>query len=254
MSRSDPIRTNYYDALERTEKFADVLFYIGASVSIASLFIKKEMLPELYNLTMIAFAITVISIFIIGISIKLYFIPRAEDNRRREFFGKAYDISLIHEKTDGYYNNDQTEPMRRIAAQVLENSWFSKNITLRMLRLERSKVAIYFIAWFICIYWRGADFGLILAISQAVFSEQIIAKYIRLEWLRGRCEDTYERTRTLFTCGASGNSFNAMAVDVCSFYETSKANAAITFPSSLFFKMNQNLSDEWECIRIDLKI
>lgn len=254
MSRSDPIRINYYNALERAENIANALFYFGAVISIASLFITKEKLPELYSFIMVVFAVTVILIFIIGISIRLYFLPRAEDNRRREFFGKAYDISLIHEKTEGYYNNDQVEPMRRIAAQVLENSWFSKNITLRMLRIERGKVVIYFMVWFVCIYWRNADFGLMLAVSQAVFSEQVIAKYIRLEWLRSRCEDTYDRTRNLFTSCASGASFNAMAVDLCSFYETSKANAAITFPSSTFTKMNHRLSEEWGRIRLDLNI
>lgn len=254
MSRSDPIRVNYYNALERAENIANGLFYFGAVISIASIFVTKERFPDLYGVIMVAFAVTVLSIFIVGVSVRLYFFPRAEDNRRREFFGKAYNVSLIHEKTDGYYNNDQIEPVRRIAAQILENSWFSKSIALRILRLERAKVVIYFMAWFVCIYWRSADFGLILAVSQAVFSEQVIAKYIRLEWLRSRCEDTYDRTRNLFTSCASDTSFNAMAMDLCSFYETSKSNAAITFPSSTFMKMNHSLSEEWERIRLDLNI
>lgn len=254
MSRSDPIRINYYNALERAEKTANILFYFGAFLSIISIFLTREKFPQIYDFVMVVFALTVISIFVVGLSVRLYFLPRAEDNRRRDFFGRAYEFNLIHERTDGYYNNCQVEPSRRIAAQVLENSWFSKNITLRMLCFERVKVGLYFLVWMICIYWRGADFGLMLAVSQAVFSEQIIARYFRLEWLRSRCEATFERVRTLFASGVSGASFDAMAVDLCSFYETSKSSAGITFPSSLFVKMNSHLSEQWEQIRQDLGV
>ncbi|NWB64305.1 hypothetical protein [Pseudomonas sp. F1002] len=254
MSRHDPIRVNYYDALERADQFADWLFYLGAVLSIGSLFVVKEEYPLLYNFVMIGFAVSVLFMFVVGLGTKLYFSPRAEDGRRQDFFGSAFGVNLSHEKTDGYYNNDQTEPVRRIAAQVLENSFFSKSIALRMAFRERIKVSVYVFLWIVCLSRRESDFGFILAASQAVFSEQVLAKFVRLEWLRIRFERTYENTYRLFKSKPSHADFNAMALEILSFYETSKSNAAIPLSSAIFEKLNTKLSIEWDSIKKSLKI
>lgn len=254
MSRHDPIRVNYYDALERADKLADWLFYLGAVLSIASLFVVKDEHPLFYNVVMIGFAVSVLFMFVVGLSTKLYFSPRAEDGRRQDFFGNAFGVDLSHEKTDGYYNNDQTEPVRRIAAQVLENSFFSKNIALRMAFRERIKISVYVFLWIVCLSRRESDFGFILAASQAVFSEQVLAKFVRLEWLRIRFERTYENTYRLFKSKPSDADFNAMTLEILSFYETSKSNAAIPLSSTVFEKLNSKLSIEWDSIKKSLKI
>lgn len=254
MSKSDPIRTNYYNAVERADKVSDVLFYVSATLSIVSLFVDKSTHSLAYDIVLTCFALSVVALFIIGLVSRLYWTPRAEDKRRQDFFASACGISLSHQKTDGYYNNDFTEPIRRMAAQILENSHFSKAIALRMVRTERIRVIVYGCIWLTCVFNRNADLGLLIAASQAVFSEQIVSKWLRLEWLRIRFERTYDEVHRMFRSKPASQSFKAMTLESLGSYETAKATAAITLSSSLFQKMNDQLSAEWEQIKADLGI
>lgn len=254
MSRSDPIRARYYDAVELADKVSDLLFYTGAVLSIVSLLVEKQTHPNAYDFVMAAFAIAVIALFAIGLVSRLYLTPRAEDKRRQDFFSSACGVGLTHEKTDGYYNNDFVEPIKRMAAQVLENSHFSKAITLRTCRFERARVAIYALAWLLCLLNRQTDLGIVVAASQAVFSEQVVSKWLRLEWLRIRFEKTYDDVYRLFQSRPTSAKFNAMALESLGMYETAKANAAITLSSSLFRVLNSELSAEWERIKAELRI
>jgi hypothetical protein len=254
MSRSDPIRTRYYDAVELADKVSDWLFYTNAALSVASLLVEKQAHPIAYDWILIFFAVAVAALFTIGLVSRLYLTPRAEDKRRQDFFTSAFGVSLTHEKTDGYYNNDFSEPIKRMAAQVLENSHFSKVIALRMARTERIKMIAYAVIWLICVLNRQTDLGIVVAASQAVFSEQVVSKWLRLEWLRIRFEKTYDDVYRLFQSKPAAPKFNAMTLESLGMYETAKANAAITLSSKVFQRLNAELSAEWDRIRAELKI
>lgn len=254
MSRSDPIRTRYYDAVDLADKFSDWLFYVGAALSIVALLVEKQAHPILYDWILIFFAVAVLALFAIGLVSRLYLTPRAEDKRRQDFFGSACGVSLTYEKTDGYYNNDFTEPIKRMAAQVLENSHFSKAIVLRMARFERAKVVAYALIWLVCLLNRQTDLGIVVAASQAVFSEQVVSRWLRLEWLRIRFEKTYDDVYRLFQSRPAAPKFNAMTLESLGMYETAKANGAITLSSRVFHQLNAELSIEWERIKAELKI
>lgn len=253
MSRSDPIRVNYFDALEKTERVADGLFYAAAALSIISLFVDKST-PILYDVVLTVFAITVLGLFGVGLAVRLYLTPRAEDGRRRDFFSSACGVNLSHQQTDGYYNNEFTDPIRRMAAQVFENSHFSKAIARRMARTERIKFGVYAALWLACLIYRRMDIGIVVAASQAVFSEQVVSKLARLEWLRARFETTYETMYNLFQSKPAKAQFSAITLDTLSMYETAKSNAAVTLSSKLFGEMNDELSKEWEQIKAVLKM
>lgn len=254
MSRFDPIRKSYYDAVELADKMSDWLFYAGAVLSIATLFVDRAVYPDAYDVLLIAFGISVFALFAIGLASRLYLTPRAEDKRRQDFFSSACGVNLIHQKTDGYYNNDFTDPIKRMAAQVLENSHFSKAIALRMAKGERIKIVIYAVLWLICLLYRRTDLGVVVAASQAVFSEQVLARWIRLEWLRMRFEKTFDDVYKVFQSQPPVGEFNAMTLDALSMYETAKANAAITLSSRIFEDLNATLSADWDAIKAALKI
>mgnify|MGYP000886457420 CR=1 FL=1 len=254
MSRSDPIRTRYYDAVELADKVSDWLFYATAALSIASLLVVRQEHPRAYEWILIFFVVAVATLFAIGMFSRLYLTPRAEDKRRQDFFTSACGVNLTHDKTDGYYNNDFSEPIKRMAAQVLENSHFSKAIALRMVRIERTKVLIYGATWLVCVLNRQTDLGIVVAASQAVFSEQIVSKWLRLEWLRDRFEKTYDDVYRLFQSKPTAPKFNAMTLESLGMYETAKANGAVTLSSGVFQRLNPELSAEWEHIKTGLGI
>ena len=221
-------------------------------LSCATLLLDRAKQPELYDLVLLAFSLSVVAMFTIGLILRLHLTPRAEDRRRQDFFGRAYNVNLLHKATDGYYNNDAKEPIKRIAAQTLENSHFSKAITLRMVRWERWRVGLYLLLWLILLHYRKTDLGWIVVASQAVFSEQIVSKWARLEWLHRRCEKTFDSLYRVMQSKQPLAQRDAQAMEYMLAYETAKANAGITISSKYFDEMNAELSAEWNKIRADI--
>lgn len=254
MSRSDPIRQNYYGAVELADRVSNWMFYTGAILSGASLLADKTSYPLTADWISIAFAISVSALFVVGLASRLYWTPRAESKRRQDFITSAYRVNLTHEKTDGYYNNNFDVPIKRIAAQLLENSHFSKAITLCMAKGERTRIVVYSALWLICLLNRRTDMDVVLVVSQVVFSEQVLARWVRLEWLRMQCEKTFDEGYRLLQLNPAAARFYPMTLEALLTYETAKSNAAITLSSKIFDEMNPALSVEWDAIKAALKI
>jgi hypothetical protein len=252
-NRSDPI-SKLYGPIEKADIVSDGLFYVCAALSIAALFLDKASYPEAYNWLMIIFAVSVITLFIVGLLIRLHLSPRADDARRKGFLESACNIPLAPESTVGYYNNNELKSPERIAAQVLENSHFTKSGVMSLLKCERTKVAVYSLIWFVCVLNRQFDLGWIVVASQTVFSEQILSKWLRLEWLRIRTEEIFDAAFQLHQTRPKANTFNARAIELFTRYESSKANAGITLSSKVFFENNKKWSGEWESIKVKLNI
>jgi hypothetical protein len=254
MSRYDPIRQNYYAAVQAAEMASDWLFLLGALLSFGTLLIDQKKYPYGYEFVLLVYGLSVVALFALGIALRLYLTPRAEDKRRQDFFSSAFNVSLIHQQTDGYYNNDLKDPIKRMAAQVLENSLFTKEITLRMARSERVKASAYLLLWLVLLHYRRSELGWIVAASQAIFSEQVLSKWLRLEWLRIRSEKTFEDAFRLFQTKPPSVQFNALALDAVTMYESAKATAAVTLSSKVFDELNPSLSREWGDIKAKLKM
>ncbi|QPF72261.1 hypothetical protein G8A07_04505 [Roseateles sp. DAIF2] len=255
MSQSDPIRDNYYSKLQIADNANNWLFAIGALLSFAGLFVEQGSWPRAYTIVQVAFSLVAAGLFILGLFSRLYFFPRAENRRRQDFFSHAYKVPLSHEATDGYYNNRQVDPIRRLAAQTLENSLFTKRITLEMARRARCIAAAYLLIWLGCAISQRFDVGIIVAMAQVVLSEQIIARLIRLEWLRSQSEQVFEGLYSLFhTAPTDAAVFAATALHQLGIYEAAKVNAAMLLDSKVFERLNPTLSAEWSDIQITLKL
>lgn len=254
MSRFDPVRNKYYAPLARAEFASDAFFYLSAMLSIVVLFVEKTSQPTLYTDVMIAFALAVAGLFVISLAIRLYFGPRATDQRTRDFLSNVYAVKLTHALTDGYYNNALQDPGQRLAAQVLENVHFSKAIAQEMAKTERIKFIVYAVLWLTCLLARQVSLDFVLAASQAILSEHIVSKSARLEWLRARCEHLYNDVYSLFQSHTTGSTFNARALEAFATYESVKANAAVTLSGRIFEKKNAELSSEWNEIKSALGI
>ncbi len=254
LQRSDPVGDKYYGAVTKADTVSDCLFYVTAALSIAVLFLDKTSWPPLTRLATGAFVVAVIALFFIGLGTRLYWTPRAEEQRRLDFFTSALDVSMTHQTSVNYYNNAETEPIRRMAAQLLENTHFTGSIVLKMAPFERGRAAIYALIWLICVQLPNADLGLIAAATQAVFAEQIFSRWVRLEWLRSNCERIFREVRQSFSSGATGDDFRATTLNSFSNYEMTKAIAGVTLSSKIFNRDNAALSAEWEAIKKSISI
>lgn len=255
-TKIDPIRKRYYRPLEVAESCSNWLFYFVAALSISAFAVERATYPRLYELVQGAFVAGVLALFFIGLGIRLYWTPRAEDKRRQDLLSNSFVVALTHELTSGYYNNDQTNPFRRLCASLLENSFFSKNVTLEMARSERIRMALYALIWLVALLNRATDLALAAAMAQAVFSEQIISKWIRLEWLRMRFECVYDGLYRLVqtTTDFNKEEFRVRVLEAFGEYETGKGYGSITLSAKIFERQNPTLSAEWAVIKRTLNL
>ncbi|MGV2128369.1 hypothetical protein ACQZ4Q_06350 [Agrobacterium vitis] len=256
MPKVDTVGEKYYKPLKRTEAVGGFLFWVVFILSIAALFVDKAAYPRLYSNLQIAFIICVLLFFIQGLTQKLYFFPRAEDKRRQELLSNSYGVTLTHEETVGYYNNDQANPLKRLAASVMESAFFTHEVIRRMLVGQRVKTFGYFVIYFVALLNRSTNLELLAVAAQVLFSEDIISRWLRMEWLRIRSEQIFENLNRFFS---SKHSFSkpvsqSQAIDFFSLYETTKSTAAILLSSTLFHKHNTSLTSEWEQIRLRIGI
>ncbi len=253
-TKVDPIREKYFGPLETAEKWSDRLFYLTAILSVAALLVEEGAHPALNAGIQVAFVVAVIASFVLGQAIRLHLAPRAHDRRIQDFLASAYQVPLNHEQTIAYYNNDQADPLKRIGAQVLENSLFSKEIAREMVKISRMQTAIYAIVWIVALLNRNSSLAFAAAAAQALFSEQILSRWIRLEWLQTRFENTYNGLYRLFQTKPKADKFSAMALESFTTYETAKATGGVTLSATVFERLNPRLSQEWEQIKRTLEI
>jgi hypothetical protein len=227
-----------------------------AVLSVSALAVERASYPKIYDFVQGGFVLGVLALFFLGQGVRLYWTPRAEDKRRQDLLSNSFSVAITHEQTNGYYNNEQTNPLRRLCASLLENSFFSKSVALKMTHHERVKMALYTTVWITALLNRSSDLALSAAIAQAVFSEQIIAKWIRLEWLRMRFERLYEGLYRLIqtTANFDRDEFRVRVLEAFGEYETGKACSGITLSARVFEQLNPSLSIEWSQIRQTLKI
>jgi hypothetical protein len=111
---------------------------MSAGLSVAALLVDEKAHGGLYSVVQTLFILFVIAVWALGMSIRVYFGPRAQEKRFQDFLAHAFEIPLSHEQTSGYYNSDATG-RSRVAAQLLENTFHSKDTARRMTWIERTK-------------------------------------------------------------------------------------------------------------------
>ena len=254
MARSDPLGPRYYAPLGKAEFWSGALFWTAAVSSIAALQIEKTSSPILYDAVQSVFVVTVVLFFLLSSTARLYWARRAHDKRNSDFVSNAFGVALIADTSEGYFNNSELDPIRRMAYATLENALFSKTILQRMLRRERVTVASYAVIWMLALLNRATDLALVTAIAQVIFSEEIVSRWIRMEWLRARVERVYDDVYGAIQAsgGKSSREFRARVVDYLLRYETSKSQAGLSLSSKVFDQINQELSDEWARVLMKL--
>ncbi len=248
-TRLDPLSKSHFRPLELAERASCWLFNIGALASFAPLLIDKTTQPRLYSAMLGFFALVVVSTFFLGNVTRLYFFPRAEDARRKEFLSNTFGFDLIHERTRGYYNNAESDPYKRMGMSVLENLFFTRAILRKMAPGVRAKAFIYLSIWLAVLIYRDTPLDWIASAAQVIFSEEVIARWLRVEWVRSRSERIYDSTYRLFQSHPTSNRIPAYAIDAFGDYETGKALGGLLLSEEIFNRLNSSLTKDWEVVK-----
>jgi len=246
----------YYKPIEQIDDINAWLFWVSAILSIAVFF--KGLLPwkALQDALEISFILLVILHLILSLYVRYHLLPIAERKRRRQLLSDSFAVPLITEITQKYYNNEISPSVARLGASILENTLFSKTITSKMAAKERTKILIYFLVWALALFWRTTNLGLLVVITQTIFSTEIVEGWIRIEVLRNETEKFYEELYNKFLHKVDLTSSDGIAsiLDLFASYEATKSMTAIRQLRSIFMSINPELSQEWDITRDRLGI
>lgn len=252
-SKIDPIRDRYYRPVQRAESSSRVLFYVASALSIGVLLVDKVTSPQWYDVTQIAFVTATVAMFAVSMAIRLYLSPRPRDARLADFLSSAFSVRLTYERTQKYYNNEEAEPFRRMGAQLLENTYFTQELTRHMCRDERIVTAVWLMGWLIALVNRASPLDLVVCCSLVLFSEELLLRILRLEWIRGEVEKIRQDLFRRFQTGPVADAlFCAAVIEALVLYENAKASSGITISSKLFDRKSASLTAQWDQIRSGL--
>lgn len=254
LTRDDPIKKKFYDPIETSEIYLDVFFWFSIILSFVLLSLDKADCPRLYNFIQIFFCVSVLLIFLLDTFVRLYLKPRADDMRLKDFLSHAYGIPLNHEQTKWYYNNNETDPIRKLAAQLLENSMHSKSTALAMAKRRRILTLGYAVILYIFILNRSTDLEFISIAAQVVFGEYMILYWLRIEWMRMRFERVFDDVSNLFQLNPAKEKFEIKTFEGLTKYETTKANGAVLLSYNIFKSNREKISKDWDSLKISLQI
>lgn len=252
MARYDSLDMKYKPIIV-LNKYTNRLFWISAFLSLVLYYLRSP--KEIAQFFTIIYIVATIAYFSISSVLNIYLIPRVENMRRRHLLSNSFGIALDTEVTHCYYNNNLDPSIIKLGANILENSFFAKSVTARMLVFERTKVVIYLIIWIIAMLLRDVDINLISIVAQTLFTSTIISNYLRLESLRAENERIWEELYSLYlTKGISSNIMIPKILDNVIRYEAAKAYSGIIQSTRIFNKLNEDLSLQWNDIRSNLNI
>ena len=208
--------------------------------------VNKTLCLLTYNITQLLFVLIVAFFCIVSLTIRLYFMPHAQESRLKDFFSHAYKIPLSDELTNGYYNNEENTPIRRIAVQTLENSFYSKDTISQMAKTERIKVIVYGILWFAAILNRNTDLAWVAIGAQIIFSEQLISRWLHVEWLNRQFETIYNDLFKLLKNVTKKINSEMLALEITTKYEIAKSCGQITLSKKIFERRKKENDKKWE--------
>ena len=259
--KKDPISKSLYDPLEKAEKVSGILFWIITVLSLllviptiatSTLFshpIVQKITLALLTLNIIAVAFSVV----LNLFIRLKLFPQAEDARRKDFISDTFKVHLTSLRTKGYYNNEERDPSSRMGLSALEDLLYTKGVLQSMIITIRIKALGWLIIFVAIILLRGSSLEAIYTISLAVFSENILVKWARMEWILDKTEKLYNDTYRILHLKLPEDELLPHAIDVFVDYETDKATASILSSSKVFNRLKPSLDKEWEEIKKELK-
>jgi len=237
----------YYKPIKKLDELNNILFWVSVILSLAVFYENRITLLGWHEWSSVLFIVVVAVHLLLSLFLEFYLMPQADGKRRKQLLSNSFNIPLVPEKTQGYYNNPLAPSIARLGANLLENLLFTKSISSRMASKERIKVLIYFVIWIFALSWRSTELGLAVIITQTLFSSEILALWIRIELLRHQSEILYNELYNSFLHKINFENPDgvAAAIDSLVAYETAKAMTRVRLSSSIFNELNPTLSVEW---------
>lgn len=243
----------HYVPVKLLEKLSDRLFWVNVTLSLCILFLDNY--PEFKSWFNIAFVITTLLYSLATLSLSLWVLPKAEGHRSTHLIADSLGVALDRETTNLYYNNNFQPSIKRLGANLFENSLFSSRVLEIMLVRERIKTFGFLLFWLVIVIYRNTSLDLISLGAQTLFASSLLNDYLRQEAARIRFKYIFDRLWDLFLYGApKENTASGVILNLTNRYESTKSSLPVSLDSKIFKEINSEVTDEWEHIKSQLNI
>ena len=183
--------------------------------------------------------------FIVNTANDILFINIAEDERRKTLLSNAFNVDLSDKKTNGYYNNKEKSPLKKLFVNSFESIYFTNN-NLRKSFIYKSIETVFEIIMWVTLIIILNDKNITLLITQCLFSTEIFEKYLKHIYYFVKTNTLYKNFyRDLITTKYDTGK-DAILLEYCFEYETLKSYCHFLLPQSTFDKYNSKWTSDWK--------
>lgn len=235
-------------------RWANILVYFSSAISIALIFLhtSDDKVISILN----AFNCVLIGIVVLFDQLYNYLFFEAGKAKRMDFIDNSFGTDFSGVKSQDYFTNENLGTgIYKMAVNCFENSFFSSQISSRMIAVAWVKAVIVIIIFvFNAALGEKVIVNLLFQLSLPVL---LIQQAIRITFFYVRIYETYQSFLRLFNDfkqNGSNRGKDAEILKIVIDYQTTLAWGAIPMSSSIFTKNNTQLSQKWNELKSNYNI
>ena len=229
------------------------IFYVVLPV--VGSFLASTLVNTIYNILNLLYFLIIIAYYVLDVYTETFLYPATARKRRKGFIDNSLGSKFLEKKVEGYYTNDNLNygPYKMLI-NCSENCFFTLNIAKGMVPRIVIKNAFFSIGFLVIAYCGIKDNLVAIPILQILLSTLFITELIHHLNFIAKLEQLFERFKETFTKKMDVNQTLQEAVLLFLDYETTLAYNKAPLSDSVYEKLNEKLSKEWEEIKTRYEI
>lgn len=218
-------------------------------------FLASTLVNTIYNILNLLYFLIIIAYYVLDVYTETFLYPATARKRRKGFIDNSLGSKFLEKKVEGYYTNDNLNygPYKMLI-NCSENCFFTLNIAKGMVPRIVIKNALFSIGFLVIAYCGIKDNLVAIPILQILLSTLFITELIHHLNFIAKLEQLFERFKESFTKKMDVNQTLQEAVLLFLDYETTLAYNKAPLSDSVYEKLNEKLSKEWEEIKTRYEI
>lgn len=243
-----------YSLLSKCRKWGTRCLWVIGGLSvilpILNLFTYYGLINLLIWIINLIYFLLIIGYYILDIYTETFLYPATARKRRKGFIDNSLGSKFLEKKVEGYYTNDTLNygPYKMII-NCSENCFFTLNIAKGMLPQIIIKNIICSIGFLIIAYLGIKDSLIAIPILQILLSTLFFTELIHHINFITKLEQLFERFKQAFVLKTDNEKTLQEAVLLFLDYETTLAYNKAPLSDTVYAKLNEKLSKEWEEIK-----
>lgn len=243
-----------YKLLDKCRKYSTIIFCCVCVFSVL-LPVFTNFLNKLLKIYECTYFILLAAYYVLDIVTEVFIYPATARKRRQGFIDNALGSKFLEKPVENYYTNDNidTGPYKMLV-NCAENCYFTLNIAKAMIAKIVFKNVIFILIFLIMAYIGLSNNMIAIPVFQIFISSLFLTELIYHLNFVSKLNQLFERFKILFEKRLDDNEIFQQAVLMYLDYETILAYNKSPLSNSLYKKLNNKLSEEWEEIKERYKI